>query len=133
MQTPINCNFDCTKRENSTDNGEVLICSLGLTEKTSSTNTEILSSGQLLQSGYHRMSPLVLSPSAERSGKRRHLLQDEDRSRNDPRLVPGFLHSCPGCSRNSSGLYPDMRIQKNIVQFRQSTQNSAPCPTELLR
>ena len=69
-----------------------------------------------------RMSPLGLNQWTERTGRRRHLLQSEDHSGNDPRSVPGFLRSC---SRNRSGLYPDLWIQKILVKLRQSTRNAA--------
>ena len=40
------------------------------------------------------MSPLGLTPWAEQPGRWRHPLQNGDYSRNDPRLVPGFIRSC---------------------------------------
>ena len=70
----------------------------------------------------------------KRTGWWRYLLQADDHSGNDPHLVPGFFFRwIRGCSRNGSRLQPQLWIQKEFVQIRQSTQKSTPCPTELLR
>ena len=87
----------------------------------------------ILRICYCRMSPLGLNLWAERAGSRRHLLQEQ--SFFILGIISGwflvFYVPGPRCSRNGSGLYPDLQIQKKFVMFRKSTQNSGVCLTEL--
>ena len=55
------------------------------------------------------MSRQALNSWVGRFHRRRYLLQDDDHSRNDPRLFPGFPRSC-------SGMFPErFRIVPGIA------------------
>ena len=49
-----------------------------------------------------------------------------------PSGFPVFKATIPGCSRNGSGTYPYLRVQKKFVKFGQSTQNTSLCSTNFL-
>ena len=64
-----------------------------------------------------RMSPR--GPMAERSGRRRHLFQDKDRSGNDPPMGLGLYTHILRCSRNSrngSGKAPRFADSEHVCQ-----------------
>ena len=59
----------------------------------------------------------LLGQSFVYSGCGRGLLQDEDHSGNDFKLVPGFLVIFPGFSRNGSGECPYLWAQRNSTNL----------------
>ena len=47
-----------------------------------------------------------------------------------PSCFPVFWIAVPGYSRNGYGTSLNLWVQKKFVKFRQSTQDTRPCPTE---
>ena len=50
-----------------------------------------------------------------------------------PFYFPVFWNIAPGCSRNSYGTSPKLRVQKKLVKFWQGTQDAWLCSANFLR
>ena len=67
------------------------------------------------------------------SGEKRSSLRDRDRLKTIPSGFPVVWVAVPGCSRNSYGTNPNLRVQKILVMFWQCTQDTGLFPTEFFR
>ena len=63
----------------------------------------------------------------------RYILQDEDHSENEPRLLSGFLCYSSRMLLERYQIVSNLLIQNKFLWFGQSTQNSVLCRTEILR
>ena len=69
----------------------------------------------------------------DQSGEENTPLRDRDRLRSNPMSFPVFWISITRRSLNSYGTSPNSWVQKELVKFRQSTQDTWLCFAKLLR